>query len=307
MRRGSEYRRGDPYAPEETGITLTADITQHPARPVQSVQPAQPVQPRARGTLNIAVKQTERGTALQSLRQSGSYRCLFPRPKTPTLEAVLINTAGGITGGDEMRIVGDVGVGAALTLTSQTAERAYRAQTGEIGQLSTRLTVAAGAHVNWLPQETILFQSCALSRRLEVDLAPDATALLVEPLVFGRLAMGETITQGLFHDRILLRRAGRELYRDAMRFDGDMQAQLDRPHVAAGARALVSLIYVAPDVPGQLAPLRAMLPAQAGASVIGENLLVLRILAADAHELRQSLLPILNRLTQATLPRCWMI
>jgi urease accessory protein len=77
--------------------------------------------------------------------------------------------------------------------------------------------------------------------------------------------------------------------------------------VAAGARALVSVIYVAPDAGGQLAPLRAMLPAQAGASVIGEDLLLLRILAADAHELRLSLIPILNRLTQGTLPRCWMI
>ncbi|WP_415220377.1 urease accessory protein UreD [Pseudophaeobacter arcticus] len=265
------------------------------------------MQPRAQGAVGLSVKQTPRGSALQRLRQSGSFRCLFPRPKTTTLEAVLINTAGGITGGDDMRINAAVGANAALTLTSQTAERAYRAQPGEVGQLQTKLSVAAGGHVNWLPQETILFQGCALSRRLDVDLAPDATALLVEPLVFGRLAMGETLTQGRFHDRIVLRRNGAELYRDAMRFDGDMQAQLDRPHVAAGARALVSVIYVAPDADGQLAPLRAMLPAQAGASVIGEDLLLLRILAADAHELRLSLIPILNRLTQGTLPRCWMI
>jgi urease accessory protein len=254
---------------------------------------------------------------LRGLRQSGSFRCLFPRIKTTSLEAVLINTAGGITGGDDMRITAGVGAGAALTLTTQTAERAYRAQPGEVGQLQTKLNVAAGGHVNWLPQETILFQSCALSRRLDVDLAPDATALLVEPLVFGRLAMGETVTQGRFHDRIVLRRNGTELYRDAMRFDGDMQAQLDRPHVAAGARALASVIYVAPDARGQLAPLRAMLPPQAGASVIGDDLLLLRILAADAYELRRSLIPILNRLTQncqpqnrltqGTLPRCWMI
>ncbi|MEP2716593.1 urease accessory protein UreD [Pseudophaeobacter sp.] len=287
--------------PEETSITLTTDISQ------QTAQEVQPAQPRARGRIKLSVKQTTRGSALRGLRQSGSFRCLFPRPKITGLEAVLVNTAGGITGGDDMRIAAEVGAGASLTLTTQTSERAYRAQPGETGQLQTKLTVAEGGHVNWLPQETILFQGCALSRRLDLDLAPDATALLVEPLVFGRLAMGETVTQGLFHDRILLRRNGQELYRDALRFEGDMQAQLDRPHVAAGARALVSLIYVAPDAAGQLSPLRAMLPDQAGASLIGADLLVLRILAADAHDLRQSLLPVLNHLTHNTLPRCWMI
>lgn len=294
---------------KDPAITLTANISQQKA---QSVRPPQPsakalVQPRAVGTVKLSAKQTPRGTALRGLRQSGSYRCLFPRPKSAALEAVLINTAGGITGGDDMQIAAEVGKGANLTLTSQTAERAYRAQPGEVGKLQTKLTVAAAGHVNWLPQETILFQSCALRRSLEVDLAPEASALVVEPLVFGRKAMGEVVTQGLFQDQILLRRGGQVLYRDAMRFDGDMQAQLDRPHVAAGARALVSLIYIAPDAPGQLAQLRAMLPDQAGASLIGEDLLALRILATDAHDLRRSLLPILNRLTRDTLPRCWMI
>nr|WP_269751606.1 urease accessory protein UreD [Pseudophaeobacter flagellatus] len=219
----------------------------------------------------------------------------------------MINTAGGITGGDDMRINAVVGIDAALTLTTQTAERAYRAQPGEVGQLRTKLTVAAGGHVNWLPQETILFQSCALSRRLDVDLAPDASALLVEPLIFGRMAMGEVVTQGLFHDHISIRRDGQMLYRDGLRFNGNMQAQLDRPHVAAGARAMATLIYVAPDAPGQLAPLRRLLPDKAGASVIGDDLLLLRLLATDAHDLRLSLIPVLNRLTRDTLPRCWMI
>ncbi|KPD12985.1 urease accessory protein ureD [Phaeobacter sp. 11ANDIMAR09] len=270
-------------------------------------QAIRPAQPRACGAVALSVKQTKRGTALQGLRQSGSFRCLFPRSKSPRLEAVLVNTAGGITGGDDMRVSAEVHAKAALTLTTQAAERAYRAQPGEMGQLQTRLTVAAKGHVNWLPQETILFQGCALSRQLQVDLAEDASALLVEPLVFGRQAMGEEVTQGQFIDRVLLRRSGQELYRDSLRFDGNMQAQLDRPHVAAGARALATLIYVAPDASGQLPRLRSMLPLRAGASLIGADLLVLRLLAADGHELRCSLVPILNHLTQDTLPRCWMI
>jgi len=285
-------------ATQEAPITLTTTISRQTARPVQ---------PRARGAVAVSAKPSDRGAVLDRLRQSGSLKCLFPRRRGTALEGVLVNTAGGITGGDAFQVEAQVGPESALTLTTQAAERAYRAQPGETGHLRTRISVATGAQLNWLPQETILFQNCALSRQLEIDLAPGASALVVEPLIFGRTAMGETVTEGRFVDRITLRRNARPLYLDAMRFDGDMQAQLDRPYVAAGARAIASLIYVAPDAQSHLTPLRTMLPDRAGASLIGDDLLVLRLLAGDGHDLRQSLLPILNRLTGDTLPRCWMI
>lgn len=282
---------------KDAPITLTTDITH---------QVAQPVQPRAVGAINLSVKQTDRGAMLDGLRQSGSLKCLFPRRSGAALEAVLVNTAGGITGGDTFTIKGRVGANGALTLTTQAAERAYRAKAGETGRLQTRITVERGARLNWVPQETILFQSCALSRCLEIELAPTASALVVEPLIFGRTAMGETVTDGQFDDRITLRRGGAPLYLDAMRFDGDMQARLDRPNVAAGARAIATLVYVAPDAQGHLTPLRKLLPKRGGASLIGDDVLVLRLLADDSYGLRQNLIPILNHLTDHHLPRCWM-
>jgi urease accessory protein len=130
---------------------------------------------------------------------------------------------------------------------------------------------------------------------------------VAEPLIFGRAAMGEEVRKGHFHDRIEIRQGGRPLYRDAMRLDGDIAARLDRPHTANGARALASLVYVAPDSEAQLAAVRSALPATGGASLIGDDVLALRLLAGDGFELRRGLIPILTRLTGGDLPKPWMI
>ncbi|OLS52208.1 urease accessory protein UreD [Rhodovulum sulfidophilum] len=266
-------------------------------------------QPRAIGEVRLSVRNGPRGTAIAGLRQSGAFKAVFPRVtgagSVPPLEAVLVNTAGGITGGDRFSCSLQAEAGSHLRLTTQAAERAYRAQPGETGRVANRLTVAAGARLDWLPQETILFEGCRLERSLVAELAPGARLLLVEPLVFGRALMGESLHAARFRDRIEIRREGVPLYLDALRFEGDVAAQLARPAVAEGAGALASLVLVAPDAAAHLAPLRAILPAMGGASLLAEDVLALRLLAPDSYHLRKVLIPVLSRLTQA-LPRSWM-
>lgn len=241
------------------------------------------------------------------MAQSGSLKALFPRPRGEGLEAVLVNTAGGITGGDRFRVDATAGTGTRLTLTSQAAERAYRAVPGAAGRMETRLQVDPGARLDWLPQETILYDGCNYDRRLDVDMAPDARLLLVEPLVFGRAAMGEVLSDARFTDRIEVRRADVPLYLDRIVLDGDIAARLARPFTANGAGAMATLLFAAPEAEAQLAPLRALLPETGGASLLGPDLLVARILATDSFELRRSLVPALTRLTGHDLPRPWMM
>jgi len=264
------------------------------------------VQPRAIGAAMVSAKAARGGSTLGDLRQSGAMKLLFPRPDPAMLQAIIINSAGGITGGDSFALTARAEAKAALSLTTQAAERAYRAQPGQVANLRNTLAVDSGATLHWLPQETILYDGCALRRRLSVDLAQDASLLLVEPLVFGRAAMGETLRQAHFRDRIEVSRAGRPLFHDAMTLSGDVTAHLAAPHIAAGAGALATLVYVAPDAEARLARLRSQLPANAGASLIGPDLLIARILAADSFDLRQSLVPILGELSGDTLPRSWM-
>lgn len=243
---------------------------------------------------------------LADLRQSGAMKLLFPRPDSAALQAIVINTAGGVTGGDDFSLNACAEEGAFLSLTTQAAERIYRAQPGQLGKIRNRLRVKAGARLHWLPQETILYDACAVQRRLAVDLDEGASLLLVEPLVFGRAAMGEVLSAINFRDRIEVRRAGRPIYLDAINLEGDASAHLAAPHVAAGAGALATLVYVAPDAEAHLARLRALLPPSAGASLLGPDILVARILASDGFELRRSLIPILRHLSADALPRSWM-
>jgi urease accessory protein len=253
------------------------------------------------------VKPSGCGTALDGLRQSGSLKAMFPRGTGAEVQAILVNTAGGITGGDEFAISARAAEGCRLTISTQAAERAYRAQVGEIGRLHSHLAVAARARLNWLPQETILFDGCALERSLTADLDEGAAMLLVEPLVFGRAAMGEVLRSGLFRDRIEIRRAGALVHLDAVTLRGDIAGHLARPHVAAGMGAMATLVLAAPGAASALQSLHAMLPATAGASLVRDDLLLSRILAPDSHELRRTLVPVLNHLTDNTLPRAWTI
>lgn len=277
--------------------------TAHPERH-ESV----PLQPRAVGTGRVIVRADAGGhTRIANLRQSGSLKLVFPQTHRPDAEAILVNTAGGITGGDRFELAADVGSNAKLTITTQAAERAYRAQSGEVGHVTTRLSVADDAQLNWLPQEMILFDNSALDRRLEICLAATARLLMVEPLVFGRAAMKETLTQVNFNDRIRITRDGQPLYLDGMRLRGDAAAHLARPAIANGAGAMASLVCVAPDAATKLAAIRALLPETAGASMLAEDILVMRLLATDSFEMRRSLVPVLDLLTHNTLPTSWRL
>ncbi len=273
--------------------------------PALTRPPAGP--PRAQGEVVLSAWADGGATRLGRLRQQGSLKALFPRSSGSALETVMLNTAGGLTSGDRMRIEVLAGVGARLRLTTQAAERAYRAAGDPPATTEVRLAAQENARIDWLPQETILFDGARLDRRLLVDLAPTATALLVEPLVFGRLARGEELREGRFHDRWEVRRGGRLVFADALRMGGDMAATLDRAGVGNGARAMASVLFAGDAAAGHLASARALLTGRGGASLIEDGVLFLRLLAPDGFALRNTLVPLITRLTGAPLPKVWTL
>ena len=263
-------------------------------------------QPRAKGQAELSSKQRGEMSVIDDLHQAGCLRVLFPRGG-PALDAVLINTSGGVTGGDRLAFTAQVGARSALTITTQAAERAYRAQPDETGEITTQITVEDEAMLRWLPQELILFNGSSIRRKLSVDLAPMARALLVEPVVFGRVAMGETLQNVYFRDRLAINRCSAPLYRDGIDLIGNVTAQLSQMATANGATAMASVIYIAPDAPTHLSAIRNALPATGGASLLADDMLVTRILGADSYVLRQSLIPILERLSNTPLPATWRL
>ncbi|MFW8635320.1 urease accessory protein UreD [Cribrihabitans pelagius] len=252
------------------------------------------------------MKQAGRNSGLDRLRSSGAMKALFPRPRDNGIEAILINTSGGLTGGDRIGVEARAGRGSSLTLTTQAAERAYRAEAGE-AVVTTRLEAGSGAELMWLPQELILFEGSALSRTLTVSLAPDARFLMAEAVIFGRAAMGEQLRNIRLRDRVRITRGGVPAYRDGVDITGDALTHMARRVTGAGAGAMASLIYAGPDAEAQLDPLRRHLPATGGASLLAPDLLAARILAADGFALRQALIPILDRLSRNRLPASWRL
>lgn len=269
------------------------------------MEPAARAQPRAVGTLALATKARDGQSVIGRFRTSGSMKAVFP-PGGPVLEAITINTSGGLTGGDRFDIEAEVGAGSILTITTQAAERAYRSISGT-ARVRSRIDVGPGARLNWLPQELILFEGCSLDRRLEVALDPQAELLLVEPVIFGRHAMHERLDHVAFADRIRVDRAGAPLYRDAIVVEGDAGAVMARRALGAGAGAMACVLLVSPKAEGLLARIRGLLGPGGGASLIRPDALALRIVAEDGFELRRSLVPVLEALGGARLPKSWSL
>ncbi len=226
--------------------------------------------------------------------------------RSDAAEAIMLNTSGGLTGGDRFDATARAGPASRLILTTQAAERAYRSQSGT-ARVSTRLSVAKGAVLNWLPQELIVFDGACLDRRLDVDVTEDSEAVLVDPVVFGRRAMGETKVFGTFRDRITLTRNGAPIYWDRINLTGPISAHLDRPAIASGMTAIASALYFGPRAEALLPMVRQALPGTGGASLVAPNLLTVRLLTADSFLLRQFLVPVLECLTEAALPKSWSL
>lgn len=262
---------------------------------------------RARGRAEVAVSFREGGIRLDRLFQQGSAKAILPRTHGPVPEAVLINTAGGLTGGDRIAWSLAVGPGAALVATTQAAERVYRSA-GGTARIETRLTLGPGAALDWLPQETILFDAGRLDRRLEIDMADDATLTALETVVLGRAAMGETVGSGAIADQWRLRRGGRLVHAEALRAAGDLLRATTGPATLASARALATILYAAPGAETRLDAARALLGAPEGvtaAATAKPGILILRFLAGDAALLRRAVIHFLMQFRTAPLPRVW--
>lgn len=275
------------------------------------VQPEIVIAPRlqrARGIGRIATKQRDGRTRLDTLFQEECGKVRLPNTHSRALEAVLINTAGGITGGDQLQWGAEVAPGGHLVLTTQACERSYRS-TGDFAQVHTHLRIGAGAHLDWLPQETILFAASKLDRLLEADLEDGATLTAIESVLLGRDAMGEDAADALLRDRWRIRRNGRLIHAEATRIDAD---PIERSGLSllSGNRAFATILHVAASSDRAEAlckELRDIIADNAciAASANGERL-VIRAMAPTGLALRRLIVPVLIELTGAgSLPRLW--
>lgn len=261
---------------------------------------------RARGSVRFDVHQVEGVTRRRHLHESGSLRVRFPSPEAQGLSAVFVNTAGGIAGGDRFNIEAAVGEGSRLTVTTAAAEKVYRAE-GSPARLDIALHAAAGSHLSWLPQETILFDRARLSRRIDIDLAGSASLLLCEIVVFGRAAMGERMMQGEFVDRWRLRRDGKLVFAETIRLDGDIGRKLGKSAIARGGASVATALIVPGDeaLVQRMRELSGSFRGEVGISA-WNGFAMARFCAQDAAELRADMTAVLGRACGSPMPRLWL-
>ena len=261
---------------------------------------------RAQGAVRFDVHCEDGVTRRGALHESGSLRVRFPSPEDEGLSAVFLNTAGGVAGGDRFDIAIAAGEGARLTLTTAAAEKVYRAPAAP-ARLDISLKAESGAHLAWLPQETILFDRAKVSRRIDIDLAEGASLLLCEIVVFGRAAMGERMESGEFVDRWRLRRGGKLVFAETVRLDGDIGAKLARPAVAKGGVAVGTALVVPGDeaLAERIREAADMFGGEVGISC-WNGFAMARFCAQDAARLRADMMTVLGRASTAALPRLWL-
>ncbi|HWS10281.1 MAG TPA: urease accessory protein UreD [Xanthobacteraceae bacterium] len=261
---------------------------------------------RAVGRIAFTVAAGLGGSRRGRVHEAGSLRVRFPNGNSQALEAVIVNTGGGMTGGDRFDIDIKVGAGARLSVTTAAAEKIYRSL-GPDTDICVKLDVGAGGALAWLPQETIVFDQARLRRGIDIELARDANLLLAEAAVFGRSAMGEAVVQGHFFDRWRLRVEGALIFAETLRLDGDIAQRLAQRAIAAGGVAVASVIKY-PGSDADAVAVRAMQDRFTGEVGVSawNGLVAARLVAPDGAALRRDLVAVLNALDAAPLPRLWL-
>lgn len=271
---------------------------------------------RARGKGELVAQSKDRQTRINRLFQKGCAKIRVPRSSQSLgggecLEAIMINTSGGMTGGDRLDWRFDSGAHGKMTITTQACERVYKS-TGDAARMRVQLAAGAQARLNWVPQETILFDGANLCRSIELDLDDTAEALLVEPIIFGRHAMGENDIYGTVHDRWRIRRQGRLIHAEDFRLTGDLSRKLEGKFLTGGHGAMATCLLLSEQAEALLNQARHILDdgnrlAICGGAVSHWNgKLLARIVAKDSYALRKTLVPLMQLLNgNVNLPKIW--
>lgn len=262
---------------------------------------------RASGESRVVFERRDGRTRLADLYQRDPCRVLFPVPEPgEPPQAVMITTSGGVTDGDSLTMAVEIGADAEAVATTQAAEKIYRAAKGggHCG-IEVRLAVAAGATLEWLPQETIVFEGARVKRRTVADVGAGGALLACEMVVLGRAASGERFTSGLLLDSWSVRQSGRLVWTDTLRVEGETP---DGAGFGA-ANALATVIGVWTEPQQRFEEARALLEAadevRAGVTLVN-GILVARLLG-EATSVRAETIRFLTAFRGGRLPRVWHV
>lgn len=277
------------------------------ANAFQSSLPAIPSYVRASAEVRGTFARAERTTKLIDTFETGGLRLRTPKAGE-WCEAVVLNTAGGLAGGDEVRMSFVAASNANVCITTQSAEKIYRAEDRPV-MLAADIHVGDGASLVWMPQETILFDGSGLERSLTIEMAENASVLAVESTVFGRVARGERLSTGVFRDRWRIRRGAGLVFADDVRLAGAISEIAEKAAVGNGACAVATLVFLAPDAEDRLPMVRSIVETDRidGGASAWNGMLIVRLAGRDPFDVRSVVTAVLRQLSRIPLPRVWSI
>ena len=259
---------------------------------------------RARGAIDLVIVSGK----LKRFYQSGSAKIFIPKTYAKTTEAVLVNTAGGLTGGDifgaKLRADGDTH----LTVSTQTAERVYCALGPQAAKITIDIDLGGKASLHWLPQETILFDGAGFSRHLKVEMDDAASFLASEMMVFGRAAMHETVRQGNISDQWRISRGGRLIHAEALRLDGHIDEKLLQLASADGGVCVATTLYVSRDAEAKADAVRSFFKNHDNvrtAVSAWDGKLVIRSVCGNTARLKKLMAQFIEQFRNIANPRVW--
>lgn len=267
---------------------------------------------RASGVGRITLQESGRGTEVVDIYQKFPTRIMLPLTGDDAVrEAVFINAAGGIAGGDRLEFDVTALGNALVTVTSQAAEKIYRAL-DQRARVVTRLKACDAAKLAWLPQETIIFNSARIDRQTEIDLGAGVELMALEWLVLGRAAHGEEVAHGEIRDRWLVRRDGRPVWADSFLLTEETFAHLRRRALLSDCKAIGTLLYFGPDLDRRLELLRDVAQSLAChcAATMVNGLIIVRLAAVTSSDLRSALTCLLQHFREGDaspfrMPKMW--
>ena len=268
---------------------------------------------RAEGRCRLVIGGSEKGTRIMDLYQKSPVRMLFPGITGSRLEeAVLVNTSGGVAGGDRLETSITAVEDASIAITTQAAEKVYGALK-ESAHILTTLKTRNAARLAWLPQETIIFNRGRLFRETSVDVTSGSKLLALEWMVLGRAAHGETLSAATITDRWHIVKDGRLVWVDTFRITDDVLPNICRKALLSDSTAIATLVYFGPEPAARLELMREMtssLGCYCAVTFVG-GLLVARFAARSSFDLKSALRSVLqqfgNGLPQGPfqVPKMW--
>jgi len=259
---------------------------------------------RAEGICRIVVGGSGKGTRIVDIYQKSPTRVLFPKIGDDVAqEAVLVNTSGGVAGGDRLESSVTALSGGSIAVTTQAAEKIYRAL-DKSGHITTKLKVGNAARLAWLPQETIVFNHARLCRRTEIELSSESELLALECLVLGRSARGEKLSAGAVIDAWQVKKNSRLQWCDTFRLTDEVFSHLSRKALLSDSTALATLLYFGPDLEAPLQLIRTQsvsFDCQCGASRVG-GMVVARLAARSSFQLKAAMRNLLEELGKTLAP-----